>query len=305
MEQVDHRRERGRGPDGSGPLPQFDLRALERFDPDQTIERLPRLFLPAMPASTPARARHGAPPANEVDAADLAVTVEIVPELSASDLVDDEEDAIIPVVVSAPRTTMRPPPPRPLPPLVLPAPVAVPVDLDRLLARARAEASRSPEYFRPAPAMTTSDEAIRILRDRQAAPHGVRRTLALVAGTVVAFAVMAVTVGVAVGHSAPAARSPSSIRVLRQAAAAAPVAMSAVIERPSIPSMSVQSLPRVESGTISLAAVAASHRLFVDGHLVEAGSAVVTCGTHLVQVGSRGQRKYVNVPCGQEIVLGN
>ena len=65
----------------------------------------------------------------------------------------------------------------------------------------------------------------------------------------------------------------------------------------------MQSLPRVQSGAISLAAVAASHRLFIDGRVAAGGSAIVACGPHLVQVGSRGQKRTIDVPCGTEIVL--
>jgi hypothetical protein len=69
--------------------------------------------------------------------------------------------------------------------------------------------------------------------------------------------------------------------------------------------MSAQSLPQVEVGTISLAAVASSHRLFVDGHLAADGSAVVTCGAHTVRVGSRGATRHILVPCGQEVIVAN
>ena len=155
--------------------------------------------------------------------------------------------------------------------------------------------------------------------------HRRRRRVGVVAGTVTAFLVTAVSVGIAVGQSSVSTtRSPASVTVTKPApsaafASTAPASASGtgpvtatltagpVTPKPgaAIPAISVQSLPRVESGTISLAAVAASHRLFVDGRVIESGSAIVSCGSHIVQVGSRGQRKYVNVPCGQEIVLAN
>jgi hypothetical protein len=58
-------------------------------------------------------------------------------------------------------------------------------------------------------------------------------------------------------------------------------------------------------GTISLAAAASMHRLFVDGKVAPSGSQVVKCGVHVVQVGSRGIRRYVTVPCGEEVVVAN
>ena len=70
-----------------------------------------------------------------------------------------------------------------------------------------------------------------------------------------------------------------------------------------VPAVSVQSLPRIDVGTVSLAAVASGHRLFVDGRLAENGSMVVQCGAHVVQVGSKGTKRYVDVPCGKEVVL--
>jgi hypothetical protein len=74
-------------------------------------------------------------------------------------------------------------------------------------------------------------------------------------------------------------------------------------ESAGLAAVSVQSLPLVEVGTISVAAVAASHRLFVDGKLAAGGSATVSCGNHIAQVGSHGVRRRVYVPCGQELIL--
>jgi hypothetical protein len=74
---------------------------------------------------------------------------------------------------------------------------------------------------------------------------------------------------------------------------------------PAIPALSVQSLPQVASGTISLAAVAATHRLFIDGRVAPNGTEIVTCGRHVVRVGSRGVTRTIDVPCGQEVVVAN
>jgi hypothetical protein len=70
------------------------------------------------------------------------------------------------------------------------------------------------------------------------------------------------------------------------------------------PTLDVTNLPRAPVGTVSLAASASSHRLIVDGVVVPSGSAVVTCGKHLVKIGSRGRRQIVDVACGGETVVG-
>jgi hypothetical protein len=211
--------------------------------------------------------------------------------------------------------------PAPVPPASSSAPSApsAPLDLDRLLARARAEASRSPEYFRSASApgvVSFPDDPtpvpIVLMAEAPrttavAAPRAFRQSYVWAAGFAAAAAFL--VAGVAVGQSrsaatsahelppqAPPSRAPSSMT--RSAAPVAP-------KNEGVQAVAVQSLPRVESGTISLAAVAASHRLFIDGRVADGGSAIVTCGTHLVQVGSRGVRRRIDVPCGQEIVVAN
>jgi len=282
---------RGMRADGSGPLPQFDL------DPDKTLERLPRIDASRLPHRL---ADDVSGPALAADA-DLASTVEIVPELDADDILE-----AIPVR---------------RPPIVLPPPVQLPLDLNRLLAHAQAEARRSPAYFHspviseaavpvgPAAAPSRTDPTVAIASAMSLVAGRPRPPLAWVIGTVLAAAFVSTLTVAAVQSRVSSARSPESITVTHEAApvVASPAPQAAPATKPSngIPSMSVQNLPRVEAGTISLAAVAANHRLFVDGKLASAGTTTVSCGPHVVQVGSRGARHLVQVPCGQDVVVAN
>jgi hypothetical protein len=332
-------------------LPQFDLSAWEPADPDRTLERLPALSSDRLPdyssqsllptATSPGLSSTDvvtapaayAPVVSMPDDTDMAATVELVPELSASDILEEEE--------VAPRA--------PLPPLVLPAPVSVPIDLDRLLARARKETSRSVEFLRPGsitppPASVSSGSSAppssgqlitqvpestpfaltESMRTAEPLPLVIplplrRSRLGWVVGTL--GAVAAVSVGIALGQArVSAAQSPTAtpanpVAVAPKAPAPAPQPHTTAVTgfgapapgappvTSDLPTVAVQSLPRVQSGAISLAAVAATHRLFIDGRVAAGGSAVVTCGPHLVQVGSRGQKRTIDVPCGTEIVL--
>jgi serine/threonine protein kinase len=56
-------------------------------------------------------------------------------------------------------------------------------------------------------------------------------------------------------------------------------------------------------GTLVTETVAGGHRIFVDGRVVgeSPSSAVVSCGTHNVQVGSAGTARSVVVPCGGSV----
>jgi hypothetical protein len=344
VQQVEYRNRterRVRRADGSGPLPQFDIGAWEAFDPDRTLERLPRISLTPAPATTRPRVSARRAPEPPVSEADLASTVEIVPEeiseadfldaLSTSELEEIDIEIEEPVTVPAPRTVTAaaaaPALAAPSSEEVIPTPpVSVPLDLDRLLARAHTEARKSPDFFRaaaPPRAPTASDFLAADPAPMRAEPYAIplalhhpRRRLGWVVATVTAITLT--TLCVAIGQSTPsAAGSQRGFSVKRTTAAAShegaqdETSVATGWQGASAPSTNeatavpVQNLPRVASGTISLAAVAASHRLFVDGRVAEGASATVTCGRHLVQVGSRGARRYVNVPCGQEIVLAN
>jgi hypothetical protein len=328
LQQVNHRTVR-RGAtrasaDGSGPLPQYDLGRWDAFDPDRTLQRL--AIVPDA-APTPvwldatALLDDHVGPASAPDSSDMAVTVEIVPEVDFDDILE-----------AAP--TQRAP-------LVLPPRGSAPIDLDRLLAQARAETRKSVDYFHPstplppalaplphsaahapvyAPGHDRSDPTVaaaRVLPSRISAasllllPDGLpssRRRLGLIVASVLGAAVA--TIGVAALQSrVSSARSPSNVTVTTAVAAATPVRPPSPPVQSSpvndIPTVSVQSLPMAPTATISLAAVAVSHRLFIDGRLANGDSQVVSCGRHLVQVGSRGMRRYVSVPCGQELVVAN
>jgi hypothetical protein len=58
-------------------------------------------------------------------------------------------------------------------------------------------------------------------------------------------------------------------------------------------------------GTVTVAAGAFSHRIWVDNHIVgeSPGTFSVRCGWRSVQVGSQGWKHNVNVPCGSDIVI--
>jgi hypothetical protein len=72
-----------------------------------------------------------------------------------------------------------------------------------------------------------------------------------------------------------------------------------------VPLVSVMSLPRVipTTGTIRLIESAAAHRLFVDGAVQQGSSAVVSCGRHMIQVGSAGKAHALIIGCGEETVI--
>jgi hypothetical protein len=104
----------------------------------------------------------------------------------------------------------------------------------------------------------------------------------------VAFAVMA---------RAPASVSAASVTTTTPAAAPAPKSESPTS---TIPVVAVTNLPRAPVGTVI---GAQGHRLWIDGVLAQGWQAPVKCGSHVVQVGSAGTPKTVEVPCGDEIVV--
>jgi len=68
-----------------------------------------------------------------------------------------------------------------------------------------------------------------------------------------------------------------------------------------VPVADVQELPR--SATTGTVIGAHGHRLWIDGVLAQSWGALVRCGEHLVQVGSAGTPRKVDVPCGAEVVV--
>jgi hypothetical protein len=69
------------------------------------------------------------------------------------------------------------------------------------------------------------------------------------------------------------------------------------------PTFDVSSLPQAPVGTVTLAPVVSGHRLFIDGAVASHSAAVVSCGKHVVRIGSRGRDKWIDVPCGGEVVV--
>jgi hypothetical protein len=236
LQQVNHRTVRrgaSRSADGSGPLPQYDLGRWDAFDPDRTLQRLA-----IVPDAAPTPIWLGAAalqddevgPTSAPDSSDMAVTVEIVPEVDLDDILE-----------AAP--TQRAP-------LVLPPRASAPIDLDRLLAQARAETRKSVDYFHPstplapalAPAIVSDvrqplgegrrDPTVAVARPaahrvsaaslvQPLAGEAQRRRLGLIVATVLGAAVATISVA-AVQARVSSARSPSSVTVTTAVAAAAP-----------------------------------------------------------------------------------
>jgi hypothetical protein len=72
---------------------------------------------------------------------------------------------------------------------------------------------------------------------------------------------------------------------------------------PATPTFDVLSLPQAQVGTISVAHSAAGHRLFIDGSVYNNGTAMVSCGRHVVRVGSHGRAQAVDLNCGSDVVV--
>jgi hypothetical protein len=100
------------------------------------------------------------------------------------------------------------------------------------------------------------------------------------------------------------------LNVARAVAKSAPAAIAAAASPPpapiapgattAIPSVDVAKLPRAKEGTVI---GAEGHRLWIDGTLQAAWQSVVKCGSHVVQVGSAGTPRTVDVPCGEAITV--
>jgi Domain of unknown function (DUF4388) len=111
----------------------------------------------------------------------------------------------------------------------------------------------------------------------------------------------------------PASPTPTSIRpppVVRPAPVdSAPSAQTAlVVAAPDAgvePRLPEKTAVRSDAGNVQLPASAAGHRVFVDGRVQKDGSMllVLPCGPHLIQIGSHGTQKSIDVLCGREIRL--
>jgi hypothetical protein len=68
----------------------------------------------------------------------------------------------------------------------------------------------------------------------------------------------------------------------------------------SVPVVEVAALPRPHDGEV---VGSPGHRLWIDGSLVPGWRATVPCGPHLVQVGSAGAPRSVDVRCGESMMV--
>jgi hypothetical protein len=279
-------------PDRSGPLPQFAFpltdaldgdRARDAIDPDKTLEPLPAW----------GRTR-AASASSEIEAVDILEEVPVArrpawrsasatQEVQIRDILE-VMDASVPLR----RAMSLAPLEAPLPAVPHAAPAPVARDLAPAGPRPRADSSLRVEWEEPAP------------------PR--RRARALVAAGLLA---LVVVLGVALarrGESRAIASQghPESARL--QAAPAAMTAASETSSRPlpasaanaNVPMVSVDSLPRPSTGTVI---GSPGHRLFIDGNVARGFSAVVRCGAHVVQVGSAGKARSVDVPCGADVYV--
>jgi len=134
--------------------------------------------------------------------------------------------------------------------------------------------------------------------DVSAPTRGNWRIQAVVAAGVLVTLVAGIGIGVALRPTAP---NRAHAEAAAPVAAAPPPVTSPAPEAPApAPIVEVVSVPRPSVGTV---VGAEGHRLWVDGHLAEGFTAVVSCGHHLVQVGSAGTPRDVDVRCGQEITV--
>ena len=126
--------------------------------------------------------------------------------------------------------------------------------------------------------------------------------VAVAAAAIGAWAMLGTTSHVEAPVAAHPAEAPPAAAavapVTAKEAPSPPVATPAPPQTSGIPSMDVTQLPHAKDGTVI---GAEGHRLWVDGALKESWQAVVKCGAHVVQVGSAGTPRNVDVPCGTEI----
>ena len=69
---------------------------------------------------------------------------------------------------------------------------------------------------------------------------------------------------------------------------------------PVVPVVKVSDLPHSPLGVV---VGSQGHRLWIDGILAESWRAEVRCGQHVVQVGSAGSPRTVDVRCGEELIV--
>jgi hypothetical protein len=116
---------------------------------------------------------------------------------------------------------------------------------------------------------------------------------------------VAVSSGVASVDSARSARGTESASVTAAASTAVALAAPSVSARPAdvpVAQPPVSDTPPAvpDAGVLQTPARARQHRIFLDGREIGEGPGeyVVPCGPHKVRIGSRGEEKGIEVPCG-------
>jgi hypothetical protein len=213
-----------------------------------------------------ARRRASSAPAHEVQLGEVELVEEAPPSSAAR-----------------PVTHLPAPPRSPPRPSLLPPPRSVPPPLPL---------PPSPRASRP---VFQVPIAVRVLPRRRA--FGTP-TLALAGGAIAL--VVGSIVGLAfqprasrVDFASFAAKTTSALIPAPARSAPPPAAPS------EIPVVNVANLPRATTG---LVVGADGHRLWIDGTLAASWQATVSCGAHVVQVGSAGTPRTLDVPCGDQIV---
>jgi hypothetical protein len=284
--------------DPAKPLPSFEMPWIEAVDPDRTLKW--------RPLRADGRVAPSANSTEEISADDVLEVIKVgrmmpgeaTPEVVSADVASVA--ALRSRVCPNPRITVVPEPSPRLPP-------RPPED--------RADPLRFTEPERGSVAPVALDDNP-FLRSRAAStfslddtPYGFRMprmgvAIAAGLGAMIGIFVLVFALGsagakpVVRSGERPAAAAPTPVAPAPQVKAASEGA------RSSVQTIDVTSLPQAHVGSVSLSMAVTGHRLFVDGAVVSNGSAVVSCGKHLVKVGSKGRKQEVDVPCGTDVAVG-
>jgi hypothetical protein len=137
--------------------------------------------------------------------------------------------------------------------------------------------------------------AVQVLPRRSA----LRRATIALASIVLALAIGAVAALIAQPRAASVDLASLAAKTTGALLPAPPRAPAPPAATNDIPVVNVASLPRASTGVV---VGAAGHRLWIDGTLVAGWQATVPCGAHVVQVGSAGVPRTIEVPCGDQII---
>ncbi len=100
--------------------------------------------------------------------------------------------------------------------------------------------------------------------------------------------------------AAPAMAAQAVVIPAAETAASAPAPSSEASPAPSdAPVPTAAGAPQVTTGVVI---GSPGHRLWIDGTLAASWQATVSCGSHLVQVGSAGTPRTIDLPCGEELL---